>query len=231
MKSYIEGWYCQTGLDLNILYKETNEQILVTLRDSYPRGLTAHEIAERSGIPLKTVYSQLSQLYREYYVFIDQNMRSKGPGRPTTHLTNNSTDNRNREVWYIENANRRFDIYKGNKQTPLPPGNVQLTEEFKHALNKISTEKDNEENLNSLLSYVEKTLRRFEESDTDEIRKWAPEKENNYCCKFCGLNHEARDFVRATLIHLIDRLEQSDKYVEFLSRNRFVNVSAHEHLS
>jgi hypothetical protein len=56
----------------------------------------------------------------------------------------------------------------------------------------------------------------------DEVRKWTPERfvsgrdTSKSCCVQCGINHEARDFVRATLLHLLDHLERHDKFIEFM---------------
>jgi len=42
-------------------------------------------------------------------------------------------------------------------------------------------------------------------------------------CSICGLNHEARDFIRATLLYLLDRFERSSDYLEFLRENNYVD--------
>lgn len=31
----------------------------------------------------------------------------------------------------------------------------------------------------------------------------------------CGLNHQARDFICATLLHLVDQLEESGNFIKF----------------
>lgn len=41
-------------------------------------------------------------------------------------------------------------------------------------------------------------------------------------CNHCGINHEARDFIRAILLHLIDGLETNDEYIKFLQDNKFL---------
>jgi hypothetical protein len=41
-------------------------------------------------------------------------------------------------------------------------------------------------------------------------------------CNYCGINHEARDFIRAILLHLIDGLETNDEYIKFLQDNKFL---------
>ena len=41
-------------------------------------------------------------------------------------------------------------------------------------------------------------------------------------CKFCGINHEARDFIRAILLQLLDRLESTRPFIDFLQENHFI---------
>jgi predicted Zn-ribbon and HTH transcriptional regulator len=47
-------------------------------------------------------------------------------------------------------------------------------------------------------------------------------------CKWCGYDHEIRDFIRATLLHLMDDLEKNYEYIEFIKE--FVDESAYQHL-
>jgi hypothetical protein len=44
-----------------------------------------------------------------------------------------------------------------------------------------------------------------------------PEKTPDFCCSQCGLNHEARDFIRAILLHLIDRFSPTDTGLQIIS--------------
>ena len=60
------------------------------------------------------------------------------------------------------------------------------------------------------------------------IKKIAPDLRKEYCCRNCGLNHEARDFIRAILIHLIDRLEVQREFVEFQNNNPLLRETAFE---
>jgi hypothetical protein len=46
------------------------------------------------------------------------------------------------------------------------------------------------------------------------------------CCGQCGINHEARDFVRAMVLHLLDHFERNDKFIEFMKNNEFLDVGA-----
>ena len=44
----------------------------------------------------------------------------------------------------------------------------------------------------------------------------------------CGINHEARDFVRAMLLHLLDHLERHDKFTDFMKTNEFIDISTYQ---
>jgi len=52
------------------------------------------------------------------------------------------------------------------------------------------------------------------EVQDDKIRNMAPPKQE-YCCSLRGVNHQARDFLRAILLHLLDQLEENNKFVKF----------------
>jgi hypothetical protein len=47
-------------------------------------------------------------------------------------------------------------------------------------------------------------------------------------CRYCGINHEARDFIRAILLHLIDQFEISQGLIEFLSSQKLITTEAYE---
>jgi hypothetical protein len=45
------------------------------------------------------------------------------------------------------------------------------------------------------------------------------------------MNHDARDFVRATLLHLLhhpERHERHDKFMEFMKNNEFLDMDSYE---
>lgn len=60
------------------------------------------------------------------------------------------------------------------------------------------------------------------------VKDWIPERTLEFCCTQCGLNHEVRDFIRAMLIHLIDKLEGYDKFFDFLKENHLITQEAYE---
>jgi uncharacterized UBP type Zn finger protein len=48
------------------------------------------------------------------------------------------------------------------------------------------------------------------------------------CCSLCGVNHQARDLMRAVLLHLVDQIEENVKFVGFLHDNQFVTEEAYQ---
>jgi hypothetical protein len=57
------------------------------------------------------------------------------------------------------------------------------------------------------------------ESHDETIKNIAPTNGIESCCLLCGLNHQARDFIRAILLHLIDQLEENGSFIKFLHSN------------
>jgi hypothetical protein len=68
MKQYILGYYCRDVRDLNTVNKNSNREILDALRQAYPSGLTANQLVEKTGLPIKTIYSQRGELSRESFI-------------------------------------------------------------------------------------------------------------------------------------------------------------------
>jgi transposase-like protein len=75
---------------------------------------------------------------------------------------------------------------------------------------------------------------RMSNHTSNEIRRWVPERciqgrdNANSCCVQCGINHEARDFMRAMLLHLLDHFERNGKFIEFMKDNEFLDVDAYQ---
>jgi hypothetical protein len=129
----------------------------------------------------------------------------------------------------------------------MAPGNVDYPDEFIDSWHKIVTKQEQDEVCKLLLEFIKRALRRVTESNDENVRKWTPEtslsyslsekeithsqerksqevsknKKQKFCCSQCGINHEARDFMRATLLHLIDHLERAKGFVEFMEENEF----------
>jgi ribosomal protein L44E len=246
MKTYIGGYYCRDELHLQIINKDSNRKILEALKDAYPAGLTVEELVKKTKLPMKTIYAQKAELYREYYINHLEEERGKlksTRGRPPAASRLRAAGAlRKRVRLVIEDATGLHDEYKGKKPIPLPPGNVIYSDGFTEACNKI-VGKDEEEHLcKELLRFIQRAIDRIivgyddknnyhQEEGEEEIKKrWAPETAIDFCCSQCGLNHEARDFIRAMLLYLIDQFERNDEFIGFLKDRQLLTEEAYERI-
>jgi hypothetical protein len=249
MKTYISGYYCRDDLHLQIMNKDSNRKILDALRDIYPEALSVEELARKTKLPLKTIYAQKAELYREYYInhLEEEPEQIKKRGRPPTHATRNRIESSRKRVRIvIEDASGLHDIYEGKKPVPLPPGNVVYSDGFIDVWHKLVTNDEEEELCKVLLQFIGKIFDRIGQysdiSGSNSIssnssnkkeqqiikEKWAPERTIDFCCSQCGLNHEARDFVRAMLLGLLDQFEKNNKFIDFLKYNQLLTQEAYE---
>lgn len=236
MKNYVSGFYCRDDLHLQIMNKDSNRRILEALRKAYPEGLTVEELAKKTKLPIKTIYAQKAELYREYY--INHLAEEEGEykhlrGRPSAASRSREEARRKRVRIVIEDASGYHDPYEGKKPTPLPPGNVIFSDGFTEAWDNIVGKEQEEILCNELLRFIQTVFNRIDELTSGKengkiIKNWIPERMVEFCCTQCGLNHETRDFIRAMLLHLIDKLEKNDKFFDFLKDNRFLTLEAYE---
>jgi ribosomal protein L22 len=68
MKEYFKGFYCRKELHLQVVNKDSNRKILEVLRHAYPGALSVEDLAKESKLPVKTIYAQKAELFREYYI-------------------------------------------------------------------------------------------------------------------------------------------------------------------
>jgi hypothetical protein len=257
MKTYISGYYCRDDLHLQVMNKDSNRKILEALKEVYPEALSVEELARKTKLPLKTIYAQKAELYREYHINHleekdEESEQIKKRGRPPIHAPHGRTESlRKRVRLVIEEASGPYDVYGGKKPVPLPPGNVVYADGFTEVWHKLVAKEEEEELCSTLLQFVEKIFNRINNqysdvsgnnnssssssngiSNTKEQQtikeKWAPERTIDFCCSQCGLNHEARDFVRAMLLHLIDQFDKDKEYMDFLKDNELLTQEAYE---
>lgn len=235
MKNYFTGFYCRDDLHLQIMNKDSNRRILEALRDAYPDGLTVEELAKKTKLPIKTIYAQKAELYREYYInhLEEQEGGYKPPrGRPPASRSREEA-RRKRVRIVVEDASGYHDPYEGKKPTPLPPGNVIFSDGFTEAWDNMVGKEQEEILYNELLRFIQRVFDRLEELSSGSkngkiIKNWMPERTVELLCTQCGLNHEARDFIRAMLLHLIDKLEKNDKFIDYLKHSQLITQEAYE---
>jgi hypothetical protein len=237
MKEYIAGFYARDDLHLQVINKESNRKILTALKSAYPKGLNAYELAKITNLPLKTIYAQKAELYREYYInnIQDTSSSARSRGRPRLRERELVLQRHQKRI-VAEDASGVHDIYEGKKPVPLPPGNVVYSDGFTEAWHTIVEKEEENELCITLLKFLEKVVNRIGEySDYDSNNKqlkekWAPEKNLDRCCSQCGLHHEARDFIRAVMLHLIDQLEKHTRFLDFMKDNKFLKQDAYERI-
>jgi hypothetical protein len=233
MKTYISGYYCRDDLHLQIINKDSNRKILEALKEAYPDGLTVEELTKKTKLPMKTIYAQKAELFREYYInHIDEHVDKVKRGRPSAEFRGRSTSEflRKRVKIVIEDASGLYDPYQEKKPTPLPPGNVAYSDGFTKLWQEIVGTEQEEQLCGYLLQFIQRALNRIEQVDRKSNEKWIPERTIDFCCSQCGLNHEARDFIRAMLLRLIDQFEKYDKFIDFLKDNQMLTQEAHEQI-
>jgi hypothetical protein len=219
LEEYITGYYCRDKSDLRTLNKEPIRAIIDALKKAYPTPLNAHELENKTGLPIKTVYAQLEDLKREHFV-LDYDIKKRTPrGRPKSNGGSEISE-RHRNSVIVEDASRVFNtlgIAKG--KLTLPPGHVEYSDNFLGIWHTMVEKKDIEEINQVLLNFLERVVKRKYELFPTVNKQ---DKKTDYCCSQCGLNHEARDLVRSLSICMIDEMEASKEYLDFMRRNEFL---------
>ncbi len=207
MKNYILGYYAPSDRLVVTLANEKNRKMLTALLNSYPASMKVKDIASKGKISVKTAYGHgyLRRLVEDG--FIRQVEEPEETGGSSKYV--------------IENVNSllrdRCTIYS------LAPGNVEYTEEFKNALNRLKNQSEIKTQFRTLLGFVKNIVESVKESDEKHVKQIAPTKDSDYVCSTCGLNHEARDFIRAVLMYLLDQFELSSDYLEFLREQNYID--------
>jgi predicted transcriptional regulator with HTH domain len=208
MKSYVLGYYvhdpepAKHSLLMKRLASEEVRKILEALIDSHPTPMDISEIASKAKVNPKTVRGStyLSALVGAGFVREAEEGEETGGGIR----------------YVVENVNSLSrDKYP---KYYLAPGNVEYDEEFKSALDKLIPQAEVKTKFRTFLEFVKYIVESVRQSDEQQI---APKEDS--VCSICGLNHEARDFIRATLLYLLDRFERSSYYLEFLREKNYVD--------
>jgi hypothetical protein len=208
MKRYVLGYYVHDpdptkhSLLMKRLASEEVRKILEALIDSHPTPMDISEIASKAKVNSKTVRgaTYLSALVEAGFVREAEEGEETGGG----------------VRFVVENVNSLSrDKYPKYYHAP---GNVDYDEGFKSTLDKLIAKTELKTKLRTLLEFVKYIVESVKQSDEQRI---APKEDS--VCSICGLNHEARDFIRATLLYLLDRFERSPDYLEFLSENFYID--------
>lgn len=249
LKKYFKGYYCVNKEEIETIGKNSNRIIIDILKDSYPNGLNANQIAEKTNMPIKTIYNQLQDLEKEYFIRSLGKQHNKR-GRPSVKDSADLASERYRVSYIYEDMSRIYDHIVseeiGDNYT-LAPGNTDYSSEFLDVWHQI-VEKEEEENIcNTLMLFLQTIFSRINGQKNAEIKTWVPtisntlennskkkqiksEQNKDFCCVGCGINHEARDFFRAVLLHLIDHLEKNGNFINFMINNQLINKERYQEM-
>jgi hypothetical protein len=201
--SYILGYYAPSDHLLETLANKKRRKMLNALVNSHPKPMEIKDIASKGKVRMKTVYgaTYLGRLKEDGFVReVDEIEETGGPSR-----------------YVFENVNSL--LRDRDPKYSLAPGNVEYRDEFKSLLNKLITQTEIKPKFRILLEFVKYIVESVKESGEQQI---ALKEDRIQLCSTCGLNHEARDFIRATLLYLLDRFEQSSEYLEFLREKNYL---------
>lgn len=208
MRSYILGYYAPSDHLLETLANEQRREMYKALLNSHPVSMKIKDIASKGKVSLKTVYGEayLRRMKEDGFIReVDESEETGGPNRYVFENVNSLTRGRDHKYY-------------------LAPGNVEYDESFKSALNKLIAQTEVKTKFRKILEFVRYIFESVIESD----EQLAPKEDSNHFCSTCGLNHEARDFIRATLLYLLDRFERSSDYLEFLKERNYIDTKHYD---
>jgi len=132
--------------------------------------------------------------------------------------------------YYIENRN--FALIEEAHQ--YAPGYTKYTPDFLYAWNVLVEKHQQNEIYRLLINLLNGVVTKLIASNDPLLGFVIPMSERHsdgetisMLCKFCGINHEARDFIRAILLQLLDRLESTRPFIDFLEENHFILKDSH----
>lgn len=192
-------------------------------RDSYPHRLTPQEIAKKVGKGkdenVSTYVGKLSDMFVKRN---DKESFVKVRGKPPV----GQSDHTKRPAWTYSFEDKNFaSNQKDNFQ--FAPGSVRYSPRFLESYKKIVNLADQDDIFPLLVKFLENVFKEVKYSSEDVVRQIAPQTDKNFICSNCGFNHEARDFIRALLLHLIDQMEMSHEFANFLKGKDFLSHDAY----
>jgi hypothetical protein len=204
MKSYILGYYAPSDHLLETLANEQRRRMLNALLNSHPLPMKIGDIASRGKISVKTAYGAdyLRRMVNDGFIRkVGERVETGGPDK-----------------YVFENVN---SLSRGRlTKYYLAPGNVEYLDEFKSALDRSINQIEIKTKFRILLEFVKSIVESLKESGVEQI---VPKEDISYLCSTCGLNHEARDFIRATLLYLLDQFERSSDYLEYIREKNYID--------
>jgi DNA-binding Lrp family transcriptional regulator len=215
MTKYFEGYYCKDDNSVNGISTDSSRQILHAISSCYPKGITITEISNQTRTSANTVYNSLKSL--ENAGFIIKKKYKSGRGRPGVGAAN--YDDRSFK-YHIENRN--FALNEDDKYQ-FAPGYAKYTSDFLYAWNVLVEKNQLDDVYSSMIKILRQAMTKITSSGDPTLKRLVPNPDKSMQCQFCGVNHDARDFIRATLLHILDQFETSSMFKDFFNEQQFIS--------
>ncbi|MFY9799026.1 MAG: winged helix-turn-helix domain-containing protein [Candidatus Nitrosopolaris sp.] len=183
----------------------------------YPKGVTITEISKETHTSTNTVYNSLSKLENAGFIIKKKDKSGRGRGRPGAGAAN--YDDRSFK-YHIENRN--FALNKEYKYQ-FAPGYTKYTSDFLYAWDALIEQNQLDDVYSSLIRILRQAMTKITSSGDPILKQLRPDTEKSMLCQFCGVNHDARDFIRATLLHILDQFETSNAFMDFINEKQFIS--------
>lgn len=121
--------------------------------------------------------------------------------------------------YYFEDLSYHLN-QKDDSKFPFAPGYVEYTKKLLDVYSNIKDERSENKIYDALIDFLK--------GPNGKIKGISIK--GNIFCKFCGYNHEARDFIRAILLHLLDGLEVYPRFVDFIHNEKIIDKNGYETL-
>src|SRR5215831_2694573 len=208
MTKYFEGYYCKDDDSVNGISTPSSRQILHAISHSYPKGITVTEISNQTHTSQNTIYSSLKSLQDAGFITKKKDPSSRGRPRAASP----TSDDRSFK-YYIENRNfaLRDDKYQ------FAPGYTKYTSDFLNAWDALVEKNQLDDVYSALMKILGPVMTKITSPYDPTLKRLVPNVDKSMQCQFCGVNHDARDFIRATLLHILDQFETSSMFMDFLN--------------
>lgn len=213
---YFEGYHCKDDSSVDGISTDSSRQILHAISSCYPKGITIAEISKQTHTSANTVYNSLKPL--ENAGFIIKKKYKSGRGRPGAGAAN--YDDRSFK-FHIENRN--FALNQDDKYQ-FAPGYTKYTSDFLYAWNVLVEKNQLDDVYSALIKILGPMMTKITSSGDPILKQLVPKADKSMQCQFCGVNHDARDFIRATLLHILDQFETSSMFMDLMRNNSFRKV-------
>jgi hypothetical protein len=209
---YIKGYYLKDDKQLKCISSAETRKVLKKFKKSHPEKLTEKDLY--SVVTEGTATKALSSLKDGGFIVEGGKMPIKKSRKPamTFHFE---------DLNFVSNENQGSEI-------PYAPGYVYYDENFLQAY-KLLIEKDEDQELYRLFNRrIGNIFKKVFLSEDPLVRQMAPRIDN--FCPGCGFNHEARDFIRALMLHLMDEFERDPQFLAFLKEKNLVDDKVYSQL-